>query len=158
MPENIEKLTPSAEAPKMEVPASKEKETAFPAETAPVPELAHELAPPPATPIASAPAAVPAPVDPLTEAVEKILAEDLVDFYRAMKPAEREKFKLKGEETTAKIRRLLDGTTIKVKEILKLIISWIKMIPGINKFFLEQESKIKTDKIIELHRRTHGEE
>ena len=158
MPENIEKLTPPAEAPKVEVPASKEAETAFSAETAPVPELAQELAPPPATSIASAPAVAAAPADPLTEAVEKILAEDLVDFYRAMKPAEREKFKVKGEETTAKIRRLLDGTTIKVKEILKLIIAWIKMIPGINKFFLEQESKIKTDKIIELHRRTHGEE
>ena len=31
---------------------------------------------------------------------------------------------------------------------MSLIREWLKVIPGINKFFLEQTVKIKTDKII----------
>ena len=40
------------------------------------------------------------------------------------------------------------------RKILKLIRSWLKLIPGVNKFFLEQEAKIKTDKIVDLAWRT----
>jgi len=39
---------------------------------------------------------------------------------------------------------------IKARKVLHLIRDWLKIIPGINKYFLEQEAKIKTDKIIEL--------
>jgi hypothetical protein len=35
-----------------------------------------------------------------------------------------------------------------VKKILALIRDWLKLIPGVNRFFLEQEAKIKTDKIL----------
>ncbi len=156
MPEDIEKNLSSAETPKLESEPVLEKEKVSSAETAPTKEALPE--PVLATPISmSAPiSAPPARVDPITESVEKILSEDLADFYRAMPPADREKFKIKGEETVSKIRKIMDGTTIKVKEVLKLIVIWIKLIPGINKFFLEQESKIKTDKIIELHSRMHG--
>jgi len=29
-------------------------------------------------------------------------------------------------------------------------LDWLKILPGVNKFFLEQEAKIKTDKILAL--------
>ena len=35
-------------------------------------------------------------------------------------------------------------------KIIDVIKKWLSIIPGINKFFLEQEAKIKTDKIMEL--------
>jgi hypothetical protein len=44
----------------------------------------------------------------------------------------------------------LGQTKIKVNKIIDLIRRWLKLIPGINKFFLEQEVKIKADKIIRL--------
>jgi len=28
--------------------------------------------------------------------------------------------------------------------------NWLKLIPGVNKFFLEQEAKIKTDEVLKL--------
>jgi hypothetical protein len=57
---------------------------------------------------------------------------------------------LAGEETVEKINSLLDKTKIKIGKIINLIKKWLKIIPGINQFFLEQEAKIKTDKIINL--------
>ena len=156
MPEDLEKnLTP--EAPRMESEPTLEKEPGVAVEAAPVKEAPTEPAPVTSPVTSPAPAAAAEPVDPVVASVEKILSEDLGEFYRELTPAEREKFKAKGEETVGKLRVMLSGATIKVREVLKLIVAWIKMIPGINKFFLEQESKIKTDKIIDLHRRMRGE-
>jgi hypothetical protein len=157
MPEDIEKNLSPAEAPGPEREPVLEKEKPSAPEKAPAKEAPREpVLTTPVAPAAPAPQA-PTPADPITESVEKILSEDLAEFYQAMPPADRERFKIKGEETVSKIRKIMDGATIKVKEVLKLIVIWIKMIPGINKFFLEQESKIKTDKIIDLHRRMRGE-
>ena len=59
-----------------------------------------------------------------------------------------QEFKIKGEETAGKIRELLKSTHIKVKKIFRLIYEWLRLLPGVNKFFLEQEAKIKTDNIV----------
>lgn len=67
-----------------------------------------------------------------------------------MSPNKREEFRVKGEETTKKINELLGQTKIKVKKIINLIKAWLKIIPGVNKFFLEQETKLKTDKILKI--------
>ena len=82
--------------------------------------------------------------------IEGILEQDLQDVYFKMEPQLQEKFKLKGEQTAIKIEKILAGTKVKTKNILQLIIDWLKMIPGVNKFFLKQEAKIKTDEIIKL--------
>jgi hypothetical protein len=37
---------------------------------------------------------------------------------------------------------------VSTKKIFVLIRAWLKIIPGVNRFFLEQEAKIKTDKIL----------
>jgi hypothetical protein len=36
---------------------------------------------------------------------------------------------------------------------VEIIRNWLKLIPRVNKYFLEQESKIKTDRIITLQRK-----
>lgn len=90
--------------------------------------------------------------DPTVVKIEKILESGLGDQYVKLSPIAKQEFKIKGEETAIKIKELLQDTHIKVKKILLLIIEWLKILPGVNKFFLEQEAKIKTDNLVELHK------
>ncbi|MCK4744766.1 hypothetical protein KAS41_01770 [Candidatus Parcubacteria bacterium] len=82
--------------------------------------------------------------------IESILSEGLEEIYVNLSARKQLEFKKKGEETAAKIFFILKKTKVKVKKIIKLIKEWLKTIPGVNKFFLEQEAKIKTDKIIDI--------
>ena len=82
--------------------------------------------------------------------IERVLSEDLEDIYFQLPPEVQGRFKQTGEETARKIKQLLERTTVKVKKIAALIFAWLKIIPGVNKFFLEKESKIKTDEILKL--------
>ncbi len=82
--------------------------------------------------------------------IEKILEDGLNDSYQRLSPIAKQEFRIKGEQTAAQIRDLLKGTHVKIKKILRLIFDWLRMLPGINHFFLEQEAKIKTDKIMAL--------
>ncbi len=92
-------------------------------------------------------------VDPVTVKIEKILEDGVGEAYSRLSPIAKQEFKLKGEDTARKIRILVRGTHIKVKKIFRLILEWLKLLPGVNRFFLEQEAKIKTDRIIELSKR-----
>lgn len=83
--------------------------------------------------------------------IEKILESGLGDQFAKLSPIAKQEFKIKGEETAIKIKDLMQSTHIKIKKILYLIIEWLKILPGVNKFFLEQEAKIKTDLLVELH-------
>lgn len=83
-------------------------------------------------------------------AIDSILSEGLNEIFLQMKEQEQKEFKKKGEETVAKINVLLSQTKVKVNKIISLIREWLKMIPGVNKFFLEQEVKIKADKILKI--------
>jgi len=96
---------------------------------------------------------IPQVQDEISIKIEKILESGLAQEYAKLSPIAKQEFKIKGEETTAKIREILQSTHIKVKQIFYLIIEWLRILPGINKFFLEQEAKIKTDAIIELHKK-----
>ena len=82
--------------------------------------------------------------------IEKILEEDLGEIYRTLDGPTKQLFKAKGEETAFFIEKLVENAKVKIKKILHLIINWLKIIPGINRFFLEQEAKIKTGKIMAL--------
>ncbi|MEK7452437.1 MAG: hypothetical protein AAB664_03790 [Patescibacteria group bacterium] len=98
---------------------------------------------------ASAPIQRPAPVKNKFEAeIEEVLQADLTDLYLSMAPEARKAFKQKGEETVSLIHVLVREAHINTKKILQLIRSWLQMIPGVNRFFLEQEAKIKTDKVL----------
>lgn len=82
--------------------------------------------------------------------IDNILSAGLHDVFLKMNPQEQKEFKRVGEETTIKIVAMLDKGKVKISKIIELIKKWLKIIPGVNKFFLEQEAKIKADKIMRL--------
>lgn len=82
--------------------------------------------------------------------IERILSYGLADLYVKMTPEKQQEFKRVGEETTQRINAMLSETKIKVKKIISLIRNWLSMIPGVNSFFLEQETKIRTDKVMKI--------
>lgn len=86
----------------------------------------------------------------LSQKIENILENDLKELYINMPKEKQVEFKKKGEEITNKISILLKEVKIQAKKILNLIIEWLSLIPRINRVFLKQEAKIKTDKIITL--------
>ncbi len=100
---------------------------------------------------------IPTTKDEFTLRVEKIMEEGLGDAYRELTTVQREEFKIKGEETAWKIRELFKKTHIKVKEIFRLLVEWLRLLPGVNKFFIEQEAKIKADKILTLKKHQNFE-
>ena len=102
------------------------------------------------------PTTIPQIRDEVTVKVEKIMEEGMADAFKELNPIERQEFKIKGEETALQIRELLKATHIKIKKIFRLLFEWLKMLPGINRFYLEQEAKIKADKIISLQDQYKG--
>ncbi len=83
--------------------------------------------------------------------VENILSKNMDNVFLSMDAATQQQFKIKGEETAQKIVILLNKTKIRIREVLSLIISWLRIIPHVNRFYLEQEAKIKADEIIKMH-------
>jgi len=82
--------------------------------------------------------------------VERVLEENLLDVYLSLPPAARARFKAEGEATALKLRVMFEKAKVRAKDVLHLILNWLKLIPGVNRYFLAQEAKIKTDKIILL--------
>jgi len=82
--------------------------------------------------------------------IDETLSEGLGNTYLAMSSDQKKNFKEKGEETVAKINDLLDQAKVKVSKIVNLIKKWLSLITGVNKFYLDQEAKIKADKILNL--------
>ncbi|OGH84453.1 MAG: hypothetical protein A2488_02800 [Candidatus Magasanikbacteria bacterium RIFOXYC12_FULL_32_21b] len=99
---------------------------------------------------------IPIVKDEITLRIEKVMEDGLEDAYKELTPLQQQEFKIKGEQTAWKIRQVLKKTHVKIKEIFKLLFEWLKFLPGINKFFLEQEAKIKADKIISLNKFTNN--
>jgi len=140
-PEEVEVPVRIEVAPSPEMPRPAEAPKVEAEEGAVAPELPSAPAvPTPITPAKS----------PVLEEIEDVLEEDLQDIYFQLPPEKQAEFAQKGEETATKIEMLLGYAKIKVNKILELIKNWLKMIPGINKYFLEQEAKIKTDKILKI--------
>lgn len=139
LPEGRFETPGTAEAEKENLPAGEEKK----------PETEENLPRRPVSRRAVAP--LPATLDPLAQKIEKILEENVGDAYELLSPIAKQEFKLKGEVVAQKISELLKSAHVKVKKVFQLILEWLKMLPGVNRFFLEQEAKIKTDRIIALH-------
>lgn len=152
MADLLKKSTP--EAPRPEGPRPLEVEAAPEAPHEAGPEVqppGPEVAPPVAAqPLAAAPSLALPAKDPDLVVIENILSEGLADLYRAMPPEIREKFKIEGEVVAGKIKQMIASAKVQAKKILALIRDWLRIIPSVNRFFLEQESKIKTDKILAL--------
>lgn len=90
--------------------------------------------------------------DEVTIEVQEIMQDGLGDTFRSMSPEDRERFRAKGEEVAGEIAVMVRDFKVEAKRVILLIRDWLLTIPGVNKFFLEQEAKIKTDRILELER------
>ena len=80
--------------------------------------------------------------------IETMLAEDLTELFLALPDEKKWEFKQKGEETAGKIREMIAQGKVKMKKIFDLIREWLQMVPGVNTYFLQQEAKIKADKVL----------
>ncbi len=83
--------------------------------------------------------------------VEAVLATGLDSIFLDMDPIKQQEFKAKGEETAKKITALLNSAKATVAKLIDLIIDWLKIIPKVNRHFLEQEAKIKADEIWSMY-------
>jgi hypothetical protein len=96
-------------------------------------------------------------VDPELEArrkkIESIMSAGLEEIYAKLDSTTQQKFRLAGEATASQINIMLSQGKIQIFKIINLIKNWLKLIPGANRFFLEQEAKIKTDSILQLNKK-----
>ncbi len=88
--------------------------------------------------------------DTITIEVEKILEDGVGRFYASLPDEAKPVFKKKGEEAASEIAQMVTTLKVKIRRVMVLISNWLKTIPGVNKHFLEQEAKIKADRIVEL--------
>lgn len=82
--------------------------------------------------------------------IENIMSEGLEELFVSLEPADQQKFREEGEQAAKKINALLSEGKIQIVKIFNLIKNWLSMLPGVNRYFLEQETKIKVDEIIQL--------
>lgn len=97
--------------------------------------------------------AAPVPIVKKSETLEKIediLEEDLADAYQEMPPEVKKQFRETGEQTAVEIEGMMYKVKVHSKKIFNLLFGWLKIIPKVNKFFLKQEAKLKTDEILHL--------
>jgi hypothetical protein len=107
---------------------------------------------------AAVPASVPVAAPSLSASeqrqrqIEAFLSRGLEEVYLSLPPEKRSQFKRAGEETAVKIDKLLEKTRVNIGKIVNLIRKWLSILPGVNKLFLEQEAKIRTDEIMKLRK------
>lgn len=112
-----------------------------------VPSQAKEL------PSQMPPVTMPLPVSTAEQQLQKIesvLAEGLQDIYFALPPAEQQKFKVTGEQAAREVSGLLAQVKVKLDTVIAVLRRWLATLPGVNKFFVEQEAKIKAEKLVRL--------
>lgn len=88
--------------------------------------------------------------DDVTIEVEKILEYGLGDYIPDMPEEARERFLKKGGEVAAQLSVMVRTLNVQVSLVVGLIKEWLLTIPGVNRYYIEQEAKIKTDQIVEL--------
>lgn len=88
-----------------------------------------------------------------TKEIEKVLEKDLGDIYVSLPPEKQRQFRIVGEQTAMAINDLIKTGKLKLKKIIELIRKWLTIIPGVNRFFLEQEAKIKADEIMRINKK-----
>jgi len=135
-------------SPEVEQAASEEKERVAPvASTETLESVAVAASTNQAT---TAPISPVAPLTPRQEAIDDILEDGLTDIYLSLSPEKQQELQKVGAQTVRQIDVLLDHVKSQWRKIMSLVRHFLSIIPGLNKFFLEQEVKIKTDRIIAL--------
>ena len=153
MPNVKKNLTEMEKLPLVEAPVTPEAQGAQEPIVSPEREAKPETAEatPPAASAITAPQAPTVSLKPQQlQKIESVLEEDLKDLYAQMSQDQRRLFREEGERTARAIDTLVSTAKAAAKRILFLIQRWLRIIPGINRWFLEQEAKIKTDKIMAI--------
>ncbi len=144
-PENQEKISPPDGVKDFELPSDSKIEKPSDNKTE-LPGLSEGKA----GPELIRPGVASRPVAQRQKEIEEVMSKDIDKYYMKMDKPTQMEFKRVGEETAKKINQILLEGKVKAKKIIDLIRAWLTMIPGINKFFIEQETKIKTDEIMKL--------
>ena len=84
--------------------------------------------------------------------IESILEEHIGETYAKLTSEQQEVIKREGEFTAKKIEELIVAAKATAVKVFNLILRFFEFIPGVNKWFSEQEAKIKTDKIMKLQK------
>ncbi|MFA6171853.1 MAG: hypothetical protein WCW77_02535 [Patescibacteria group bacterium] len=82
--------------------------------------------------------------------IEKIMEENVEEIYMSLPPDKQIRFRAEGEKAAHEINDLIDRGRATLKKVIELIKKWLSAVPGVNRYFLEQEAKIKADKIMEM--------
>lgn len=82
--------------------------------------------------------------------LRQILSEDMAELLTALPADKKFEVQTEGLKTIAQIQKLLKQAHLQIRKIFQLIWQWLKRIPGLNRFFLEQEAKKKTEEILEI--------
>ncbi len=82
--------------------------------------------------------------------IEKILEDGIGEYYATMPPKLQRRFVEYGTKTTRVIEKLFLSKKNKIIQIAQHIKEWLDIIPHASPFYLEQEAKIKADKIMRL--------
>lgn len=85
--------------------------------------------------------------------VENILAAEMENVFLSLDIASQAKFKAKGEQVAIEITNLLQKTKVNINKIISLIVDWLRLIPHVNKYYLEQEAKLKADAILHFYKK-----
>ena len=134
--------------PNMEKPAAAPEQSPVSPEQEGTQEQQVEKAPDDTTQ-AQAPI-IPTAVPP--EKIESILSEGMDNLFLSMDVTTQAQFKAKGEETVQEIATLMQQTKVKVRQVVDLLLIWLRIIPQVNKHYLEKEAKIKAEKIMGLYK------
>ncbi len=84
--------------------------------------------------------------------VESVLSEGLADIYNALPADVQPAFRAAGEEAARQIYELLKAVTVEISKVITVMRHWLRLIPGVSGDYLEQEVKIKTDKLLRLRK------
>lgn len=109
------------------------------------------------TPVQPQPQAPLAPKTQTRKEIEEVLSDGLIPLYQSMTPDEQVKFRNAGDAAAAKIEVMVTTFKATAKKIVDIIRVWLLNIPRVNNLFLEQESKLKTDKILDLQKKLKNE-
>lgn len=69
-----------------------------------------------------------------------------------MDPLSQKEFKAEGERVAIEVSTLLQKAEVQVRKIVLLLVGWLRLIPGVSTLFVEQEAKIKTDRLLAMKR------
>ncbi|MBI5466667.1 MAG: hypothetical protein HY975_00415 [Candidatus Kerfeldbacteria bacterium] len=87
-------------------------------------------------------------LDLLRRRIEDILAEGLEKTFRSLPAAEQSRFKTVGEQAAVRLTSEVKHRTPRLERLIMIVQSWLRLIPNLNPYYLEQEAKIKVEKIL----------